>query len=98
MPGEPKVEEWNWNYRQQQGDLNWQTNPKIQNKVNDQSKEGSNAVIDGKNGKQIISRLSFIRVPTFWASIERHKPIFQRANLKPWNEQRAFAARWTFPA
>src|ERR1700720_376871 len=97
MPGKPKIEEGNRYDRQQQCDPNWQTNPEIQNKIDDYSKEGGNAVINGENREQKIPWLSLIWIPAFWASIERHKPILQRANVVPRYEYRALAAGWTFP-
>src|SRR5258707_10204541 len=97
MPGKPKIEEGNRNDRQQQRDPNRQTNPEIQNKINDYSQECANSVINSKNGEQKISWLALIWIPAFWASIQRHKPILQRANLVPRDEYCAFAAGWTFP-
>src|SRR5258708_35520432 len=97
MPGKPKIEERNRDYRQQQCDPDWQTNPEIKNQIDDHPKQGGNSIVNCKNGQQVISRLSFVRIPAFWASIERFKPILQRASLVPRARHRPFAARCTFP-
>jgi hypothetical protein len=98
MSSKPKIEERNREYRQQHRHPDRQTDPKIQNEINDCSKKGGNAVVNGKNGEQKISRLPFIRIPASWASIQGHKPIGERANLVPGDEQRAIATGWTPPA
>src|SRR5580704_10104874 len=49
MPGKPKIEERNGDDRQHQGDADGQTDPEIQYKVNNHSKESSNGVINSKD-------------------------------------------------
>jgi hypothetical protein len=66
----------------------------IEHQIDQQTKQCTDAVVDGENGKEEVSRLAFERVTTARATVQGHEPVSQGPHLKPGNKQRCFTADW----